>query len=59
MKNWTIRKRIIFGFAALCLALALIGIFVVSQLAGIRQAVGGVEGTVPVGIVNSDAPGMM
>jgi len=59
MKNWTIKKRILFGFASLCLALALIGVFVVSQLSGIRQAVGGVEGTVPVGIVNSDAPGMM
>ena len=58
MKDWTIGKRIVFGFGTLCLSLALIGAFVVCEVLKIRQEVSGVEGTVPVGIVNNAAPGM-
>ncbi len=58
MKNWTIGKRIVFGFGTLCLSLALISAFVVCEVQGIRHEVSGVENNVPIGIVNNAAPGM-
>ena len=58
MKNWTIQKRILFGFGTLSLSLVLVGAFVVLQTIGIRHSVGGMNGKVPVGIVDSDIPSL-
>jgi len=58
MKNWTIQKRILFGFGTLCLSLALVGAFVVFQMVEMRHSVGDVDGKVPVGVIDSDIPSM-
>ncbi len=57
MKNWTIQKRLLFGFGTLCLSLVLVGAFVVFEVVGMRHSVSGMDGKVPVGLIDSDIPG--
>ena len=47
MKNWTIGKRILCGFAAVLFILAALGIFARLRLAVIQQEAGGINDNVP------------
>ncbi|SDT86864.1 methyl-accepting chemotaxis protein [Verrucomicrobium sp. GAS474] len=55
MNQWTIKGRILFGFSLMIVLAAGLGLFSLVQRGSVVDAVVGVDGKVPVGVVNGDA----